>query len=239
MPNPYGKDYTLPETDISTSISSAIGSSAEYVTPGDYDFDSIAENFNGNIDYNVKNSNGDVWNIHNKDIPAEFNIESKESMKTFYDVMYAEEKAFYDKWEFKTSLALSGVNMSVALGLSMQKRYFSDNFDQLAAIAGNKNPIVAKEIQSLENSIGKNLKNLKTLRTVGNLSGIAGAAVGVWSIGTDIHDGLGRYEQWSDIIDSIQTRCTGDDTDSLVAKATEYRKWIANSGNLGAELLAH
>lgn len=228
MPNPYGKDYTLPETDISTSISSAIGSSAEYVTPGDYDFDSIAENFNGNIDFNVKNSNGDVWNIHNKDIPAEFNIESKESMKTFYDVMYAEEKAFYDKWEFKTSLALSGVDMSVALGISMQKRYFSDNFDQLAAIAGNKNPIVAKEIQSLENSIGKNLKNMKTLRTVGKLSGIAGAAVGVWSIGTDIHDGLGRYEQWSDIIDSIQTRCTGDDTDSLVAKATEYRKWIAN-----------
>ena len=228
MPNPYGKNYTLPETDISTSISSAIGSSAEYVAPGDYDFDSIAESFNGNIDFNVKNSNGDVWNIDNKDIPAEFNIESKESMKTFYDVMYAEEKAFYDKWEFKTSLALSGVDMSVALGLSMQKRYFSDNFDQLAAIAGNKNPIVAKEIQSLENSIGKNLKNLKTLRTVGNLSGIAGAAVGVWSIGTDIHDGLGRYEQWSDIIDSIQTRCTGDDTDSLVAKATEYRKWIAN-----------
>lgn len=228
MPNPYGKDYTLPETDISTSISSAIGSSAEYVTPGDYDFDSIAENFNGNIDFNVKNSNGDVWNIHNKDIPAEFNIESKESMKTFYDVMYAEEKAFYDKWEFKTSLALSGVDMSVALGISMQKRYFSDNFDQLAAIAGNKNPIVAKEIQSLENSIGKNLKNMKTLRTVGKLSGIAGTAIGVWSIGTDIHDGLGRYEQWSDIIDSIQTRCTGDDTESLVAKATEYRKWIAN-----------
>lgn len=227
MPNPYGKNYTLPETDISTSINSNVGSSAEYVTPGDYDFDSIAESFNGSTDFNVKNSNGDVWNIHNIDIPAEFNIESKEAMKTFYDVMYDEEKAFYDKWEFNTSLALSGVDMSVALGISMQKRYFSDNFDQLAAIAGNKNPIVAKEIQSLENSIGKNLKNLKTLRTVSNLSAIAGTAIGVWSIGTDIHDGLGRYGQWSDIIDSIQTRCKGDDTESLVAKATEYRNWIA------------
>ena len=227
MPNPYGKNYTLPETDISTSINSNVGSSAEYVTPGDYDFDSIAESFNGSTDFNVKNSNGDVWNIHNIDIPAEFNIESKEAMKTFYDVMYDEEKAFYDNWEFNTSLALSGVDMSVALGISMQKRYFSDNFDQLAAIAGNKNPIVAKEIQSLENSIGKNLKNLKTLRTVSNLSAIAGTAIGVWSIGTDIHDGLGRYGQWSDIIDSIQTRCKGDDTESLVAKATEYRNWIA------------
>lgn len=227
MPNPYEKNYTLPETDISTSINSNVGSSAEYVTPGDYDFDSIAESFNGSTDFNVKNSNGDVWNIHNIDIPAEFNIESKEAMKTFYDVMYDEEKAFYDKWEFNTSLALSGVDMSVALGISMQKRYFSDNFDQLAAIAGNKNPIVAKEIQSLENSIGKNLKNLKTLRTVSNLSAIAGTAIGVWSIGTDIHDGLGRYGQWSDIIDSIQTRCKGDDTESLVAKATEYRNWIA------------
>lgn len=108
----------------------------------------------------------------------------------------------------------------------MQTRYFSDNFDQLVALAGNKNPNVKAEKESLEASVGKNLKNLKNLKIAGNaLSGV-GAFVGGWTVGTDILVGYDRMKEWTRIIESVKESCAGNDVESIIALAKKYRTWI-------------
>lgn len=193
-PNPYDTNVSLPGTDISASVSSDKGS-AEYVSPGDYNFESIAEGFNGNTDFTVRNSNGDVWSSRNNDIPASFDADSDEAVAAFYNAVAKEQRELYAEWAGKVGDILSAADLSIALGESMQTRYFSDNFDQLVALAGNKNPNVKAEKESLEASVGKNLKNLKNLKIAGNaLSGV-GAFVGGWTVGTDILVGYDRMKE--------------------------------------------
>lgn len=108
----------------------------------------------------------------------------------------------------------------------MQTRYFSDNFDQLVALAGNKNPNVKAEIESLEASVGKNLKNLKNLKIAGNALGGVGAFVGGWTVGTDILVGYDRMKEWTRIIESVKESCAGNDVESIIALAKKYRTWI-------------
>lgn len=224
-PNPYDTNVSLPETDISASVSSDKGS-AEYVSPGDYNFESIAEGFNGNTDFTVRNSNGDVWSSRNNDIPASFDADSDEAVAAFYNAVAKEQRELYAEWAGKVGDILSAADLSIALGESMQTRYFSDNFDQLVALAGNKNPNVKAEIESLEASVGKNLKNLKNLKIAGNaLSGV-GAFVGGWTVGTDILVGYDRMKEWTRIIESVKESCAGNDVESIIALAKKYRTWI-------------
>lgn len=108
----------------------------------------------------------------------------------------------------------------------MQTRYFSDNFDQLVALAGNKNPNVKAEIESLEASVGKNLKNLKNLKIAGKALGGVSAFVGGWTVGTDILVGYDRMKEWTRIIESVKESCDGNDVESIIALAKKYRTWI-------------
>ena len=224
-PNPYDTNVSLPGTDISASVSSDKGS-AEYVSPGDYNFESIAEGFNGNTDFTVRNSNGDVWSSRNNDIPASFDADSDEAVAAFYNAVAKEQRELYAEWAGKVGDILSAADLSIALGESMQTRYFSDNFDQLVALAGNKNPNVKAEIESLEASVGKNLKNLKNLKIAGNALGGVGAFVGGWTVGTDILVGYDRMKEWTRIIESVKESCAGNDVESIIALAKKYRTWI-------------
>lgn len=224
-PNPYDTNVSLPGTDISASVSSDKGS-AEYVSPGDYNFESIAEGFNGNTDFTVRNSNGDVWSSRNNDIPASFDADSDEAVAAFYNAVAKEQRELYTEWAGKVGDILSAADLSIELGESMQTRYFSDNFDQLVALAGNKNPNVKAEIESLEASVGKNLKNLKNLKIAGNALGGVGAFVGGWTVGTDILVGYDRIKEWTRIIESVKESCAGNDVESIIALAKKYRTWI-------------
>lgn len=224
-PNPYDTNVSLPGTDISASVSSDKGS-AEYVSPGDYNFESIAEGFNGNTDFTVRNSNGDVWSSRNNDIPASFDADSDEAVAAFYNAVAKELRELYAEWVGKVGDILSAADLSIELGESMQTRYFSDNFDQLVALAGNKNPNVKAEIESLEASVGKNLKNLKNLKIAGNALGGVGAFVGGWTVGTDILVGYDRMKEWTRIIESVKESCAGNDVESIIALAKKYRTWI-------------
>lgn len=224
-PNPYDTNVSLPGTDISASVSSDKGS-AEYVSPGDYNFESIAEGFNGNTDFTVRNSNGDVWSSRNNDIPASFDADSDEAVAAFYNAVAKEQRELYAEWARKVGDILSAADLSIELGESMQTRYFSDNFDQLVALAGNKNPNVKAEIESLEASVGKNLKNLKNLKIAGNALGGVSAFVGGWTVGTDILVGYDRMKEWTRIIESVKESCAGNDVESIIALAKKYRIWI-------------
>lgn len=224
-PNPYDTNVSLPGTDISASVSSDKGS-AEYVSPGDYNFESIAEGFNGNTDFTVRNSNGDVWSSRNNDIPASFDADSDEAVAAFYNAVAKEQRELYAEWAGEVGDILSAADLSIALGESMQTRYFSDNFDQLVALAGNKNPNVKAEIESLEASVGKNLKNLKNLKIAGKALGGVGAFVGGWTVGTDILVGYDRMKEWTRIIESVKESCAGNDVESIIALAKKYRTWI-------------
>ena len=224
-PNPYDTNVSLPGTDISASVSSDKGS-AEYVSPGDYNFESIAEGFNGNTDFTVRNSNGDVWSSRNNDIPASFDADSDEAVAAFYNAVAKEQRELYAEWARKVGDILSAADLSIELGESMQTRYFSDNFDQLVALAGNKNPNVKAEIESLEASVGKNLKNLKNLKIAGNALGGVSAFVGGWTVGTDILVGYDRMKEWTRIIESVKESCAGNDVESIIALAKKYRTWI-------------
>lgn len=224
-PNPYDTNGSLPGTDISASVSSDKGS-AEYVSPGDYNFESIAEGFNGNTDFTVRNSNGDVWSSRNNDVPASFDADSDEAVAAFYNAVAKEQRELYAEWAGKVEDILSAADLSIELGESMQTRYFSDNFDQLVALAGNKNPNVKAEIESLEASVGKNLKNLKNLKIAGNALGGVSAFVGGWTVGTDILVGYDRMKEWTRIIESVKESCAGNDVESIIALAKKYRTWI-------------
>ena len=225
MPNPYGTSVALPGTDYSASISSDKGS-AEYVSPGDYDFDAIANGFNGNSDFRTTNSNGDVWISSNKEIPASFDIESDDAVAAFYEAAANERRSLYNEWADKAADILRAANMSVDLGKSMQTRYFSDNFDQLFALVGNKNPNVQPEIENLRGCVLKNLKHLKNLKNVGNVLSVVGAFSSGWTVGTDINAGLDRMHEWTAIIKKIQNSCAGNDADSIIAIAKKYKSWI-------------
>ena len=224
-PNPYDTNVSLPGTDISASVSSDKGS-AEYVSPGDYNFESIAEGFNGNTDFTVRNSNGDVWSSRNNDVPVGFDADSDEAVAAFYNAVANEQRELYAEWADKVGDILRTAGLSIELGKSMQTRYFSDNFDQLFALVGNNNPNVKAEIESLRASIGKNLKNLKNLKNAGNVLGGIGAFVGGWTVGTDINVGYDRMKEWTRIIESIKESCAGDDVESIIALAKKYRTWI-------------
>ena len=229
MPNPYGTSVSLPGTGISATITSGTGTSAEYVSPGDYAFDTVADGFSGGSDFSISNADGDVWKSDNRTLSASgFNPESRESVQSFYDALNSERRNLNAEWTEKADKAVAAADMSVALGKSMQTRYLFNNIDQALALSLNGNPAVVAERESLKRSAFKNMVNLKNLKTAGNIVSAVGSFSGGWNVGTDITVGCGRFDEWSYIIKSIQNTCSGDDVAAIVDKAKQYRAWVVN-----------
>ena len=228
MPNPYGTSLTLPNDDISSSVSSDHGS-AQYISPGDYDFESIADGFSGSTDFSLSNSNGDVWKSHNKDLPTGFNPDSEESVKAYYNALNEEMQKLEFDWSGTVDKSIAATDMSISLGLSVKSRHFCNSVDQLVAIAisRNKKPEVLVEKENLKTNIVKNHKCLKNLKIAGKVVAGVGAFAGGWGIGTDINNGYGRFDEWNYIIKSIETTCSGNESKAIIEKAKKYRGWIA------------
>ncbi|ROT04957.1 hypothetical protein EEL33_13840 [Muribaculaceae bacterium Isolate-037 (Harlan)] len=223
--SPYNSPLSLPEGKYTNTICSHKDTTTDIqIIPGDFDFESLINN-NESGSFTVTNSIGDSWSC-DTNFSQPLNPESPESVKDFFEAASEERQNAYIQWAQSADGALTAADLTATLAISVQTRYFNANFDQLAAIAGSKNPVVQKEAEALGKTVEKNLTNLKNAKIASNVISGASAFVGGYGIGKDITTGYGRYDEWTYIINSIQSLCNGSDIESLINKAKEYRLWV-------------
>lgn len=233
MTSPYGTSFSVPDTDVSASITSDNGS-AQYVSPGDYNFEAKADCFDGSTKFSVSNSNGDVWQSNNKDINASFNIGSDEAMKAYYEALSREQNDLYKLWIEEYGKTAAKIGLAKDVGTNNQVKNLFRNLKQALALASNKKPEVKVEKANLKASSKLAVNKMSNLKTLGMLAdktadktlGGIGAFTGGWSIGTDIMTGYGCFDEWNYIIKSIETTCSGEETAAIIEKAKKYRGWI-------------
>lgn len=226
MESPYGKLLSVPDSEVSTTIFANGNTQPYYVAPGDFDFESVAEGFNGSAVFSIKNSNGDIWSSNNEQLSVNFDPSSDDAIKAYYEALALKKKGLFEDRYTQITTGLSILSAGIDAKKIAEKMFFNDNFDQLLAIAGNKNPAVRPEIDNLERNISKNLKGMKNLKVAGRVVGGISAFAGGWGVGKDILNEYGRMDEWDYIINSIQATCKGDETDKLVKKAQEYKQWV-------------
>ena len=69
--------------------------------------------------------------------------------------------------------------------------------------------------------LGANIKHIS------NIGGLAGAFMGVWSVGSDIRNGLDINNNWNRLIKLIND-CDDPRAPALAQKADDYKRWIRN-----------
>ncbi|MCC8065952.1 MAG: hypothetical protein LIO94_02445 [Clostridiales bacterium] len=155
LSNPYNQSYSVPNSDISTSIYSNGDINAGYIPSSDFDFDSWVDSYSGDGSISVTNSNGDQWNGNVGSLPT-LDTSSYDAMTAYFLAAQEAQQNLIVEWGTSIPGIIQELAWADAMALARQKALFNANSEQLKALLGNNAPAVQQEIQALQNQLSKN-----------------------------------------------------------------------------------